>query len=65
METAAPEEEQRAPTRAQKDGIACIDCGSTTGPFTRAGFVYTRSAEGGRLPWAVVACAACQGARSC
>jgi hypothetical protein len=55
MET-TQEPEQVAPTRAQKDGRACIDCGSTHGPFTAAGYVYTRSVDGGRLPWAVVAC---------
>lgn len=56
METTATEREQAAPTRDQKDGRACIDCGSTTGPFVRAGMVYTRCEGGGRLPWAVVAC---------
>jgi hypothetical protein len=56
VETTTPEREQHTPTRAQKDGKACIDCGSTAGPFVRAGYAYTRSSEGGRLPWAVVAC---------
>ena len=48
--------EQRTPTYAQLHEKACIDCGTETGPFTSAGYVYTRSLGGGRLPWAVVAC---------
>lgn len=60
METAA-EYDQKAPTRAQKDGRACIDCGSESGPLVRAGYVYTRNGDGGRLPWAVVACPEHQG----
>jgi hypothetical protein len=37
-------------------GKACITCGGTTGPLTAAGYVSTRTADGGLLPWAVVAC---------
>jgi hypothetical protein len=53
--------EQRTPTYEQLHEKACIDCGSATGPFTSAGYVYTRSSDGGRLPWAVVACPGCRG----
>lgn len=37
-------------------GQACIECGATAGPLVAAGYVYTRSCNGGRLGWAVVAC---------
>jgi len=56
VKTETPPLEQRTPAYAQLHEKACIDCGSTTGPFVAAGYVYTRSSDGGRLPWAVVAC---------
>ncbi len=59
-----PLQEQRTPTYAQLHEQACIDCGSTTGPFVAAGHVYTRNSEGGRLAWAVVACPEHQGGPS-
>ena len=38
-------------------GKACITCGTSTGPLNRSGYVYTTDPGGGRLGWAVVACA--------
>jgi hypothetical protein len=38
-------------------GLACIRCGSVTGRFAPAGHAYTITEDGGRLGWAVVACA--------
>jgi hypothetical protein len=43
------------PTDAQLHAKACIDCGSPSGPFSSAGYVYTRSGAA-RLGWAVVTC---------
>jgi hypothetical protein len=37
-------------------GEACITCGTTTGPLTPAGHVYTGNADEGQLGWSVVAC---------
>ena len=37
-------------------GEACITCGTTTGPLTPAGHVYTRVVDEGQLGWAVTAC---------
>lgn len=36
--------------------LACFSCGSTTGPLTPAGHVYTGDGDGGRYGWPVVAC---------
>jgi hypothetical protein len=48
---------------ARLHGEACIECGSMSGPLLPAGHVYTRSCAG-RLGWAVVVCAGCQGRAS-
>ncbi|MFC1418491.1 hypothetical protein [Streptacidiphilus cavernicola] len=45
-----------ASTLLQLQGRACIACGTTAGPLTAAGHVYTGTPQGGRLGWAVVAC---------
>ncbi|TDU03285.1 hypothetical protein EDD99_1704 [Streptomyces sp. 846.5] len=36
--------------------LACLSRGSTTGPLTPAGHVYTGDGDGGRYSWPVVAC---------
>ena len=36
--------------------LACFHCGTTTGPLTPAGHVYTGDGDGGRYGWPVVAC---------
>lgn len=60
--TKPTETEQRTPTHAQLHREACINCGTSRGPFVDAGHVHTRSVEGGRLGWAVVVCRVCRGA---
>jgi hypothetical protein len=45
-----------ASTLLRLHGRACITCGTTTGPLTPAGHVYTGNADDGRLGWAVTAC---------
>lgn len=37
-------------------GLACIRCGTVSGPLDSAGHAYTMTATGGRLGWSVVAC---------
>jgi hypothetical protein len=36
--------------------LACFSCGTTTGPLTPAGHVYTGDGDGARYGWPVVAC---------
>ncbi len=50
---APAQRERRAPTQDQLHEKACIDCGSSTGPFVRAGHIYLLG-----LGWAVVSCVA-------
>ncbi|MFC5910235.1 hypothetical protein [Streptacidiphilus monticola] len=58
----APPTYQNPPTRAQLHAEACIDCGTTEGPLTPVGHVFTPGRErGSQLGWAVVACRRCAG----
>ena len=43
-------------TLGRLHALACFSCGSTAGPLTPAGHVYTGDGDGGRYGWPVVAC---------
>lgn len=60
--TPAADEEQLSIARLH--GEACRYCGSTKPPLRPAGHVYTTDREGGRLGWALVACASHSGGRA-
>jgi hypothetical protein len=41
-------------------GLACITCGTASGPLLDAGHIGTRDSEGGVLSWRVVTCVTCR-----